>query len=577
MPEPAAMNITIGGLDVAVLLLSLVSIMGIGIWMGRKEEDAEDFFLAGRSVPWWGVAGSIFGTNISANHLVGMMGVGMVVGFAQAHYEVGAIAGLMVLCYVFLPLYLKMRVFTLSEYLGKRFGEESRVVFSAINVILMDCIRMVMGFYIGARVLALLFSGTPIGNAIEGSAPGVWLDGQGFSILYLIGVAMFVFVTGAYTIFGGLKAVIWTDVIQSTLLMLAGLVIAFLVIYHESVGGFMELFAKDAAMEREAQKFHLYLPPDSKIPWTGVFTGLVILNFNFWGCNQYIAQRTLAARSDWDARMGIIVAGFLKLIVPFFTIVAGIAAYHYFAAEDMTVAADDVFTVLVAKLIPAGYGLMGLICAGLVGAILSSVDSMMNSGATMVTFDFYKRFHKPNATQRELITFGRYVIVAFVVVGGLLAATVFSPDQTSAFFLVLSSATGHFVPGIVMAFCFGVFWKRATRFASFLALVASPFFSFAVVWFYNGFLGVNPNIAAVWGEELNFLHRTALTGLFGFIVMIVVSLLTQNQRDAEKEHYIWVNFRGPAEGEEVRTFWRSEKPWAILLCASAIAIMIIFA
>jgi Na+/pantothenate symporter len=207
--------------DLFIFFGSLLAVMGVGLWAGRKEEDSADYFLAGRSARWWGVAGSIFGSNVSANHIVGMMGVGFSVGFAQSHFEISAIFGLLLLCYGFLPVYRKLNVYTLSEYLGRRYSDSSRMAYAVIMVIVIVVIQMVPGFYIGSRSLNILLQ--------EEAGP---ID-PGH---YKWGIVLMALVTGTYTIIGGLKAVIVTDVLQSILMLLGALVVGYLVFSQPEIG-----------------------------------------------------------------------------------------------------------------------------------------------------------------------------------------------------------------------------------------------------------------------------------------------------------------------------------------------------
>ena len=563
-------HVALTPLDIGIFLTSIALIMGVGLWTGRKEKDTEDFFLAGRGVPWWGVAGSIFGTNVSANHLVGMMGIGYSIGFAQSHFELGAIAALMLLCYVFLPLYRRMGIYTLSEYLGRRYDERSRVMYAIITLIFIALIHMVVGFYIGSRSMLFLLRGTPL------------------EVSYTTGIMIFALVTACYTIVGGLKAVIWTDVIQSVLLLLAGILVALLVFAQPEVGGLSELMAKDASLPIAEQKFHLYLPPNHpELPWTGVLTGLMILHFFYWGTNQFIVQRALAARSDFDGRMGIVAAGYLKLLIPFFAIAGGIAAGHLFRARVASGALaalpqpDDAFPLLVHLVVPAGYGLTGLITAGLIGAILSSLDSMMNSGATIVTFDFYKRYIRREAGERELLLVGRICIVFLVIISGWLAAVTYTETEGDNFFLRLADQSSHLLPGVLLAFLLGALWRGATATGSFLTILLSPFFSVFIEQAYNHWMVDPPGIAQwvqlTFGSELNFLHRVALTTLFGTALILVVSLLTRHTRDEGTDRYTWWAYRSDQGSEPARPFWRSERPWAWLLCGLTLWMMIYFA
>ncbi len=563
------MPVALSTFDFVIFLTSLIVVMVIGLWTGRKEEGAEGFFLAGKSVPWWGVAGSIFGTNVSAEHLVGMLGIGYSIGFAQSHFEYGAIAGLMVLAFVFLPLYRKMGLYTLSEYLGKRYDERSSFLYSAFTIITIVIVRMALGFYIGSRALRYLLSDTA------------------FEMSYTTGIVVFAVVTSIYTIFGGLKAVIWTDVIQSVMLLLAGIVVAVLVFSQPEVGGFGGLLTTDAALPAAKQKFHLYLPTDHpQLPWTGVMSGLLIIHIFYWATNQFIAQRALAARSDFDAKMGIVAAGYLKLLVPFVSVATGIAAGHLFqsrlASGEISALPlpDDAFPLLVKLVVPAGYGLVGIITAGLIGAILSSIDSMMNSGATLFTFDFYKRYINPGADERKLVFIGRVTILAFVVVAAGIAARIYTEDAADNFFLKVPSQIGHIVPGIVAAFLAGILWRGASADGSFVAMLLSPVFSFAIQWGYAAWMAAQlpfaQPIASVLGAELNFLHRTAITAAFALALMIGVSRSSGGPAQ-DIEAYTWKGHQQAIASEPERPFWRSERPWAYALGALTLFMLIYFA
>lgn len=562
------MPVPLTAIDIAIFLLSILAVLAVGLWAGRKEESADDFYLAGKNVPWWGVAGSIFGTNVSAEHLVGMLGIGYSIGFAQAHFEYGAIVALLVLAFVFLPLYRGMGLYTLSEYLTRRYDGRSGVLYSAFNILTIVIVRMALGFYIGARALSYL------------------LDGTDLAIDYSTGILIFAVVTATYTIAGGLKAVIWTDVMQSTLLLLAGVFVAALVFGQPEVGGFGGLLAKDAAMPAAEQKFHLYLPIDHpQLPWTGVFTGLLIIHVFYWSTNQFIAQRALAARSEFDARMGILAAGYLKLLIPFVSIATGVAAGYLFEARlaDGELAAlplpDDAFPLLVRMIVPAGYGLVGLITAGLIGAILSSIDSMMNSGATLFTFDFYRRYLDPGASERRLILVGRISIVAFVAIAAAIAASIYTEDAADNFFLKVPAQMGHVVPGIAVAFLGGVLWRRATATAAFWALLASPVFSLLIELGYGAWAGGSSPLAAALAEylgpQLNFLHRTAMTALFALIALVGISLLG-GRPGAEIDAYTYRRRQAAAAGP-ARPFWRSERPWAWLLGGLTLFMLVYFA
>ena len=607
------MNSLLSDLDLIIFFGSLLAVMGMGLWAGRKEESSEDYFLAGRSTRWWGVAGSIFGSNVSANHIVGMMGVGFAVGFAQSHFEITAIAGLLMLCYFFLPVYRKLNVYTLSDYLSKRYDDRSRVSYALIMVIIMVVIQMVPGFYIGSRSINILLQGDTGRKAIAeavfsdqgklsdvkvlhggekyGSSPVVLINNKKTDFLkasiadgkvevveisstpkeplsthisisfaggnvenpeispgdvdpfhYKLGILIMALVTGTYVILGGLKAVIITDVIQSVLLLLAGLLVAFITFSQPEIGGWDKLMARDLGPEG-VERFHLYNPSNHPaLPWTGVLSGLMILHFYYWGTNQFIVQRALSATTDKEAKMGIIAAGFFKLLIPFFSIGTGIAAFYLFKDRNLDVAQDAVFIKLLTELIaPIGFGLVGLIAAGMIGAILSSLDSMMNSAATIMTFDLYKKYINPEASDRKLISIGRIWIVTFIVLAGFITIYTMDPNSKDSFFLHVAKHQGNLIAGVVVAFFLGMCWKRATAAGGVAAIIAGVLFSYSIPVLYANLAVDNPDLIALLGEKLNFMHGAFFSAILSIGVHIIVSLSTQP--DQEKGKLTWVGLK----------------------------------
>ena len=607
------MNSLLSTTDLIIFFGSLLAVMGMGLWVGRKEDSSEDYFLAGRSTRWWGVAGSIFGSNVSANHIVGMMGVGFAVGFAQSHFEITAIAGLLMLCYFFLPVYRKLNVYTLSDYLSKRYDDRSRVSYALIMVIIMVVIQMVPGFYIGSRSINILLQGDTGRKAVAeavfsedgkfseikvlhggekyGSSPAVLvnnkqadfleasvIDGkiEAVSIIsslpesistplnisfaggnvenpeispgdvdpfsYKLGILIMALVTGTYVILGGLKAVIITDVIQSVLLLLAGLLVAFITFSQPEIGGWANLMARDLGSEG-VERFHLYNSSNHPaLPWTGVLSGLMILHFYYWGTNQFIVQRALSAVSDKEAKMGIIAAGFFKLLIPFFSIGTGIAAFYLFKDRNLEVAQDAVFIKLLTELIaPIGFGLVGLIAAGMIGAILSSLDSMMNSAATIMTFDLYKKYVNADADDRKLISIGRIWIITFIVLAGFITIYTMDPNSKDSFFLHVAKHQGNLIAGVVVAFFLGMCWKRATAAGGVAAIVAGVIFSYSIPLLYANLAEGNQLLIDLFGEKLNFMHGAFLSAILSILVHILVSLKTQP--DQEKGKLTWTGLQ----------------------------------
>ena len=556
----AFVGTTFTTLDLIIFFGSLTAVMAIGLLAGRKEETSEDYFLAGRRIPWWGVAGSIFGSNVSANHMIGMMGIGFSVGFAQSHFELGAIAGLMLLCYGFLPVYRKLKVYTLAEYLGLRYDDRSRLAYAVTMILIMAVVQLVPALYIGARSTCILMGGeaveqvslavepavdstdsansssTSTGSDQVENEPSTKLNVDRF--YYALFVIALAAISASYTIFGGLKAVIWTDVMQSFLLLLAGIVLALLT--FDQIGGWGEMMLRDRA---GVGKMHLYLPSHHpELPWTGVLTGLMALHFFYWGTNQFIVQRALAARSYSEARIGIVAAGFLKLLIPFFAIGTGVAAFYLFQERlpHRTIAPDTAFTELVLLVVqPIGFGIIGCISAGVIGAILSSIDSMMNSAATIVTMDIYRRYINPNATDAQMIRIGRLSIVAFVSLAALMAIWVLDPNSDKNFFLQIVDYQGYLTPGLLVVFVLGLFWRGATATGAFTTILAGVPLSGLVELVYNSYLGTIPGITVYLGERLNFFHRVFAVIVLCCLVHVLVSRL--GGKDQKKQCLVWAD------------------------------------
>lgn len=522
----------LAGLDLAVFLVCLVAVMGVGLLAGGREQSSDEYYLASRSMPWWGVAGSVFGTNVSANHLVGMLGVGFSIGFAQSHFELGAVFALLALAYLLLPVFAGLRVHTLSEYLAGRYDERASLLYSVTTLLLIGA-QMTALFYVGSRSMSLLLRESPL------------------DLGYVGGVVAIAAITGVYTIVGGLRAVVWTDVIQSALLLASGILVAIATFAQPEIGGFAGLLENDAMLPRDEQRMRLYLPMDHpSLPWTGVFTGLIALHLSFWGTNQYIVQRTLAAKSETQARVGILVGGFLKLLVPFFSIAGGVAAAQLVQTRltDVTVAPDEAFPVLMSLVIPAGGGLMGLIAAGLLGAILSTIDSMLNSAAALFAYDIYRKHWRPEAQDSDLVRLGRSVVVVLVSSAAFLAATTYDPSSTGNFFLQLSRQISYLTPGLMVTFFMGMFSVRATARGAVAAILAAPILGISFEWTYAWL--VAGQSAPLFGHELNFMHRTFLTVIACVAVHAAVS--RTGPHDDTTDAYLYTSVTGTSAAHLIR-------------------------
>ncbi len=412
--------------DLTAFIGYFVVVAAVAIVVSRREKDAADYFLAGRNLPWWLIGISLIASNISTEQLVGQAGQGADFGLAVAAYEWMSAITLIIVARWFLPAFLANRVTTMPEYLERRFDVRSRGWLAIYMILAYTFVAMATVLYSGGLALETMF-GLPL-----------WW-----------GVTILAVFAGAYTAYGGLKAVVWSDLIQGTMLLLGGALTAWLGL--KAVGGWGTL------MEEAGDKFHMVLPLDHpELPWFAIFFGgLWIANLFYWGCNQFITQRTLGAKNLRQGQYGIVFAAYLKLLIPFIAVVPGIMAYVLYS--DQLTRADMAYPVLIANLLPGG--LAGLMLAALIAAIMSSLDSMLNSTATIFTMDLYHRHVKPEASQRQLITVGRTSTVVFLLLAWAWAPFLVSFERI---FSYIQEFWGLITPGVAVVFLSGLFWKKAT-------------------------------------------------------------------------------------------------------------------
>ncbi|EMJ89387.1 SLC5 family protein [Leptospira meyeri] len=509
------LSVMITSIDFLFFGLTFLLVLCVGMYAGRKESSSSDYFLGGRSLPWWGIAGSLFGTNISANHLVGMLGIGFSVGFAQSHYEFGSIPAIVLLAFVFLPLFRRKKFYTLSQFLQSKFGNGAGKIYSGISLILIT-IQLTGALYIGARSFLPFIKDT------------------GIQITYTEVVIWIAFTSTIYTWFGGLKSVVYTDVIQTFLILASGLLLAYLSITRPEVGGIFELFAKEGNRVDGLSKMDLYLPPNHPtLPWTGALSGLFLLHIFYWNTNQYVVQRTLGGKSLREAKLGILVGGLLKLTVPFFSILTGVAAYQIWTSlgETANIAPDEAFSKLVVLVVPFGYGLIGVILAGLLGAIFSSIDSMLHSAATLFTIDFYKPFREKlgkKLIDEEEMKVGRIFLLVFSALVTVLAILFVDPNSKKNFFIELSNQSSHFTPALLVVFLFGILNIKISSRMICITILLTPIFSFLIPVFYSEI--APESIKHLFGGELNFLHRVFFSFHFALVLLVSTALVQNRQR-----------------------------------------------
>ncbi len=488
---------TLQPLDIAIIVVYFVIVFSIGFYFSLKERTSEDYFLASRHVGWFAIGASLFVSNISTEHFIGLAGSGATSGLAVGHFEWLACLILLILGWVFVPFYLRSNVFTMPEFLERRFNRHCSVYLASISILAYIFTKISVHLYAAAIVLERVVGWNPMTAAI-----------------------LLVVATGVYTVAGGLAAVIYTDLVQ-TLILLAG-AIALTVIGLDKVGGFEGLRAAVPA-----DYFSMMKPFDHpEFPWTGIFLGAPILGIWYWCTDQVIVQRVLSAKDEGHAKAGTIFAGFLKILPVFVLVLPGLIALalypQLFTTENGRVTNGDIaYPTLIVNLLPTG--LVGLMIAALLAALMGAMSSVFNSASTMVTLDFYKRL-RPQATERQLVNFGRVATGIMVVLGILWVP--FIHLLSSQLYIYLQSVQAYVSPPIAVCFILGILWPRLNGTGAITSLLVG--FVLGTVRFVYEVLDKTRHFespAIRWLVDMNFLHYAILMFVVCSVVLVVVSYL----------------------------------------------------
>lgn len=457
-------------IDIVVFVGYCLLIVGIGIYVSRDkkghEKSAEDYFLAGKSLPWWAIGASLIAANISAEQFIGMSGSGFALGLAIASYEWMAAVTLLVVGKYFLPIFIEKGLYTIPEFVEKRYSTNLKTILAVFWIALYVFVNLTSVMYLGAKALDTII-GTGDGSIMMTS---------------VIGLALF---AAAYSLWGGLSAVAWTDVVQVVLLIIGGLVTTYIALDHLVPDGGV-LDGLSYLYEKVPEKFSMILSqgeiitPNGKDAWNDLpglavlVGGMWVANVYYWGFNQYIIQRTLAAKSLKEAQKGIVFAAGLKLIIPLIVVIPGIIAFVMNSDASGVVGAgvadptflnpnggvinDNAAPWLIKSFVPVG--LKGLVLAALAAAIVSSLASMLNSTATIFTMDIYKPYINKNSNDKQTVTVGRLTAAVALVLAVIIAPALGNIDQAFQF---IQEYTGVVSPGILAVFLTGLFWKKATN------------------------------------------------------------------------------------------------------------------
>lgn len=493
------------GLDWVVIGLYFFVLLLLALWIFfQKNKNTEDYFLAGRNVGWFVIGASIFASNIGSEHIVGLAGTGFETGTPMAHYELHSWIVLL-LGWLFLPFYFRSGVYTMPEFLEKRFDSKSRWFLSLFSLIAYVLTKVSVTIYAGGIVVSELI-GVPF-----------WYGS--------IGVVIF---TGLYTIIGGMKAVIYTESMQAIVLILGSLIIT--VLGLEEIGGWNEL--KSTVIENSPNHFNMWRPSnDPDFPWTGLLFGGTIVGLWYWCTDQYIVQRTLAANNIKIGRRGVIFGAYLKLLPIFIFLIPGIIAFALSIKDPNLFSidkSDNAFPMLVKTLLPAG--LKGLVAGGLMAALMSSLASVFNSCSTIFTIDIYKKL-KPKESEANLLRVGK-LATTIIVILGILWIPIMQKIGGGVMYQYLQNVQSYIAPPVAAVFLLGIIWKRVNSKAAISTLIVGLFLLFlrlgSEIYFQTE---INSNkVVNNWlfvFATVNFSHMAILMFIFSLILCSVISLLSE--------------------------------------------------
>ncbi|HEX5654530.1 MAG TPA: sodium:solute symporter [Chitinophagaceae bacterium] len=537
------MNSSLGTLDWIVLGGYFAILLGVAWWvvLRKKNKTTEDYFLAGRNIGWFVIGASIFASNIGSEHVVGLAGTGAESGAPMAHYELHAWIVLL-LGWFFLPFYMRSGAFTMPEFLEKRFDGRSRWFLSIFSI----------AGYVLTKVSVTIYAG------------GIVVS-QLLNIEFLTGAIVTVIVTGLYTILGGMRAVVYTEAVQTVLILFGSTIITILGL--REIGGWSELRATVGS-----DHFNMWRPSsDPDFPWTGLLFGGTIVGIWYWCTDQYIVQRTLAAHNIKIGRRGAIFGAYLKLAPIFIFLIPGIIAYglklkgiiHYEKS-------DQVFPTLVQHLLPAG--LKGLVAAGLLAALMSSLASVFNSASTLFTVDIFKKMY-PASPEKKLVQTGK-VATGIIVVLGMLWIPIMDKIGGGVLYQYLQNVQAYIAPPITAVFVIGILWKRMNA----QAAIATLFYGLL-----SGTLRIILELMkddlgglGKWYATVNFSHFAIVNFLVCVLVAVVVSLLTPKPNE-EQLKGLTIGTLSPEQRKANReSFSKVDVLISIILAAIVISVLVYF-
>ncbi len=528
------------------------------VWwvISLKKETSADYFLAGRNVGWLAIGASLFASNIGSEHLVGLAGAGAESGMAMAHWEMHGWL-ILVLGWVFVPFYSRSKVFTMPEFLERRYNTASRNFLSIISLV----------SYVLTKVAVTVYAGGVVFKEVFGIEEWMGID------FFWIGAIGLVLITGIYTVLGGMRAVLYTSVLQMPVLLLGSIII--LVVGLRELGGWNELMEITGATltpHGDSMSSLIRSHRDADFPWSGVLLGSAIIGFWYWCTDQYIVQRVLSGRDQKQARRGTIFGAYLKLLPVFIFLIPGMIAFGLHQKGMLELSSSDAaFSALVSNLLPVG--VRGVVVGGLIAALMSSLASLFNSSAILFTKDFYERF-RPESSEKHLVKVGRIATAVIVILGILWIPVMRGIGQV--LYAYLQDVQSLLAPGIASVFLLGVFWKRATPAGGFAGL--STGFALGMTRLATNVFSdhMNPDgLLYKIIQQPNWLHYSIYLFFLCIGVIVVVSFFTK-PGDTSKTVGLTYGSATPDQIAETRSSWNRWDVVHTVIILSVIAAFYIY-
>jgi SSS family solute:Na+ symporter len=534
---------TLSAIDYAVFFAYIALSLLLGFAVSRNaRRNPQDYFLGEKKLPWYVVGTSMVASDISSEHYIANVGIAYLYGMVVATGSWNAWIIYSIFLFIFLPYYVRTGLYTMPQFLERRYNAACRYLYS---------FALVIG-YIATLLAGSLYAG---GLAIE-SMFGLQMTADADTNV-MWGIVFFAVVTGAYTVYGGMKSSAWTDFLQMMVMLVAGILLPILALWK--TGGLWEL------ARQFPEKFDLFLPPThEQFPWTGVFTGFLTAGLWYTCASQHIVQRVLSAQDEWHARMGVVSAGLLRILTPLFFVIPGIAAYKLFPELEATRQQDQAYLLLVKTLIPTG--LKGLVLAGMAAALMSTVSTVLNSTSALLTIDLYKTLLRPAATDREQVVFGMASGVVVLVASVFIAFLYI--ESPEALFRLVQRIFFWIAPPFAVVFLLGLLWRRANGTAAVATILSGFAFRMILEWV------VWPRLPSLRDYQAAYQHGAFVTWVFCMAVMIAVSLLTRPSSPETTQGIIWNRTFLHLPPEERRRYrgWKNYLLWWFVFVALVLSI-----